>query len=102
MQKIKTQIHAFINFVREQGVIGLAIGFILGGSVSKVVTSLVTDIIQPTIGLMFGSTKGLTALHLGPVMVGNFLAVLIDFLIIAAVVFFAFKGLGLDKLDTKK
>lgn len=93
---------AFTTFVREQGVIGLAIGFILGGSVGKVVASLVTDIIQPVIGLIFGSTEGLTALHFGPVMVGNFAAVLIDFFIIAAVVFFAFKGLGLDKLDAKK
>lgn len=102
MQKIKEQIHAFVSFVREQGVMGLAIGFILGGSVGKVVTSLVTDIVQPLIGLIFGSTEGLVALHLGPVMLGNFLSALIDFFIIAAVVFFAFKGLGLDKLDAKK
>ena len=37
----------FLEFVREQGVVGLATGFILGGAVSKVVTSLVTDIINP-------------------------------------------------------
>jgi large conductance mechanosensitive channel len=40
----------FLNFIREQGVVGLAVGFILGGSVSKVVTSLVTDIINPVLG----------------------------------------------------
>jgi large conductance mechanosensitive channel len=102
MQKIKVQVNAFVTFVREQGVVGLAIGFILGGSVGKVVASLVTDIIQPIIGLIFGSTEGLTALHFGPVMAGNFIAALIDFLIIAAIVFFAFKGLGLDKIDGKK
>ena len=44
----------FIDFIREQGVIGLAIGFILGGAVSKVVTSLVNDIISPVIGLGAG------------------------------------------------
>lgn len=37
----------FIKFIREQGVIGLAIAFILGGAVAKVVSSLVKDIIQP-------------------------------------------------------
>jgi len=36
----------FIDFVREQGVVGLAVGFILGGAVSKVVSSLVKDIIN--------------------------------------------------------
>ncbi len=40
----------FLNFIREQGIIGLATGFILGGAVSKVVSSLVGDIIQPIIG----------------------------------------------------
>ena len=92
----------FIKFIREQGIIGLAIGFILGGSVGKVVTSLVADLIQPIIGLLFGSVYGLQAAHLGPVMVGNFLIALIDFSIIAAVVFYLFKGLKLDKLDLPK
>ncbi len=92
----------FVAFVREQGVMGLAIGFILGGSVSKVVASLVQDIIQPLIGLIFGSTQGLKALHLGPVMIGNFLAIFIDFLIMASVVYFVFKKLKLDRIDKKK
>jgi large conductance mechanosensitive channel len=92
----------FITFVREQGIVGLAIGFILGGAVSKVVASLVQDIIQPTIGLIFGSTQGLKALHLGPIMVGNFLAIFIDFVIVSAVVYFFFKKLRLEMLDKKK
>lgn len=92
----------FVTFIREQGVMGLAIGFILGGSVSKVVTSLVQDLIQPVIGLIFGSTQGLKAFHLGPVMIGNFLAVFIDFMIVAAVVYFVFKKLKLDRIDKKK
>ncbi len=95
-------IHQFIVFIREQGVVGLAIGFILGGSVSKVVSSLVNDLIQPAIGLLFGSTAGLAAFHVGPLKIGNFLVTSIDFLILAAVVFFVFRGLGLSKLDIKK
>lgn len=31
----------FLNFIREQGVVGLAVGFILGGAVSKVVSAIV-------------------------------------------------------------
>lgn len=91
----------FIKFIREQGVVGLAIGFILGGAVGKVVSSLVGDIIQPVIGLIFGSPDGLRYMSIGPVMLGNFLVVLIDFVIIAAVVYFIFKKLKLDALDQK-
>lgn len=44
----------FMNFVREQGVVGLAVGFILGGAVAKMVTALVTDLLNPLIGLLMG------------------------------------------------
>lgn len=92
----------FIRFIREQGVVGLAVGFILGGAVSGVVSSLVEDIINPIIGMIFGSTEGLAGMMLGPVALGHFVAVLIDFIIVAAVVFFIFKRLGLDRLDAAK
>ena len=39
----------FIAFIREQGVVGLAVGFILGGAIAKMVTSLVNDMINPLI-----------------------------------------------------
>jgi large conductance mechanosensitive channel len=93
----------FIEFIRKQGVVGLAVGFILGGAVSKVVSSLVEDIINPLIGLILGSAEGLSqaTFNIGEATIawGNFLGVLIDFIIIAAVVYYIFKGLGLDKLD---
>jgi large conductance mechanosensitive channel len=92
----------FMEFIRTQGVVGLAIGFILGGAISKVVSSIASDIVQPIVGYLFGSTTGLATLRLGPVMYGNFLVNLIDFIIIAAVVFFAFKKLRLEKLDKPK
>ncbi len=92
----------FIEFIREQGVIGLAIGFILGGAVSQLVASLVKDIIQPAIGYIFGSAEGLASLHAGPIMYGQFISIVINFLIISAVVYFGFKGLRLDMLDKKK
>lgn len=95
----------FIDFIRKQGVIGLAIGFILGGAVSKVVSALVTDVINPIIGIFLGKTGNLTnaALSIGPAKIlwGNFISVLIDFLIIALVVYFGVKLLKLDKLDKK-
>lgn len=90
-----------MSFIREQGVVGLAVGFILGGAVSKVVSALVQDIINPLLGYILGSTEGLKALHAGPVLWGDFVAILVDFIVIAAVVYFLVKGLGLDKLDKK-
>lgn len=96
----------FMNFVREQGVVGLAVGFILGGSVNKVVSSLVTDIVNPILGILLGATDGLVNANftIGPaeILYGHFLTVLIDFVTVAAVVYFLVKGLKLDKLDKKK
>lgn len=102
MKKIK----GFVDFVREQGVVGLAVGFILGGSIKEVVSSLVEDVINPLLGLVLGGTGGLevAVFRVGEaeIMWGSFVATLIDFLVIATVVYFGIKGLGLEKLDKKK
>lgn len=92
----------FIDFIREQGVVGLAVGFILGGAISKLVASLVGDIINPVIGLILGK-GGLASAFIqvgeAKMMLGSFVATLIDFFVIAFVVYFGVKALGLDKLD---
>ena len=96
----------FLEFIRQQGVVGLAVGFILGGSVSKVVSAFVEDIINPILGIILGLANGFeeASLIVGPVEIeyGHFLSVLIDFIVIAFVIYFFIKGLGLDKLDRKK
>ena len=96
----------FINFIREQGVIGLAVGFILGGAVAKFVTALITDLINPILGIILGVAGGLKDAYfsIGPAkfMYGDFLSSLIDFIVIALVVYFGVKSLKLDKLDKKK
>ena len=95
----------FMTFIREQGVVGLAVGFILGGAVSKVVASLVEDIINPVLGVALGAAGDLSAasITIGPakIMWGSFISVVIDFLVIALVVYYGVKKLGLDKLDKK-
>jgi len=92
----------FLNFIREQGVIGLAIGFILGGAVGKIVASLVSDIIMPIIAVTLGSAEGLKALSYMGINYGAFIATLVDFVIIAGVIYFVFNKIGLAKLDKKK
>jgi large conductance mechanosensitive channel len=90
----------FMDFIRKQGVVGLAVGFVLGGAVSKVVTALVTDIINPLLGMVIGRTEGLKEakwVFAGQeILWGDFLAVTIDFLVIALVVYYAVKLLGIE------
>ena len=96
----------FVEFIRDKGVVGLAVGFILGGAVSKVVTALVNDIINPPLGILLGAATGLESAKLkigsAEILWGSFLGTLIDFLVIAVVVYIGVKVLGLDKLDKKK
>src|SRR3972149_11904107 len=95
----------FIEFVREQGVMGLGVGFILGGAVSKVVASLVGDIINPLLGVALGAVGNLSEAYWqiggGKLMWGSFVNTTIDFLVIALVVYFGVKLLKLDSLDKK-
>lgn len=94
------QFSDFMDFVRKQSVLGLAVGFILGGAVSKVVTALVTDIINPLLSIVLGATDNLKALKMtvGSVEIlwGDFVSVTIDFLIIALVVYYGVKLLGIE------
>ncbi len=96
----------FLNFVREQGVVGLAVGIILGGGVGKLVGSLVDNIINPVLGIILGAAGGLKDYSVevmgAKLMWGAFTASLIDFLVIALVVYFGVMALGLNKLDKKK
>lgn len=69
-------------------------------------TAIVNDLINPIIGLILGSTKGLEKVYLplfgAKIMYGHFLSVLIDFVVIAAVVYFVVHGMKLDRVDKKK
>jgi large conductance mechanosensitive channel len=96
----------FLDFVREQGVVGLAVGFILGGAVSKLVSALVEDIINPLVALGLGKFKNLSEASIfvgeSELKWGDLVSVFIDFVIVALVVYFGVKWLKLDKMDKKK
>jgi len=95
----------FIEFIRSQGVIGLAVGFIMGGSITKLITAFVNDIINPIVGIFMGAAdlQG-SYLQIGSakIMWGNFVSSLVDFIIIAFIVYFSVKVLGVNKLDKDK
>jgi large conductance mechanosensitive channel len=102
----------FKEFIRTQGVIGLAVGLVLGAAVSVVVKSLVDNIIMPPLGLFLGSADGLRGLTLNlgktdagkeAVMhYGTFLNDVINFLVIALTAYLVIHALRLDRLDKKK
>ncbi len=81
----------FIDFVNKYGVIGLAIGFIIGSASKDLVNALVADILMPVI-LFFvpgGNWRDATV-TVGPVVLalGHFAGALLDYLIIALIIFF--------------
>lgn len=98
-------VRGFFDFIRKQGVVGLIIGFMLGGSLNKLTGALVGDIINPLFGLVF-NTANLRdkAWKIGDASIlwGDLISVTIDFIVIAAVVYFGFKMLKLDKIDLPK
>ena len=108
----KGVIEEFMDFLKTFGVIGLAIAFIIGAAASKLVTSLVTDIVNPFVGL-FLPAGDLKAMSVNATSIvgsgaisefkyGDLIANIIDFLIIAFIVFLAYKQLTKMKLVEDK
>ena len=93
MNKLKSTasgwVKEFKEFALKGNVIDMAIGVIVGGAFGKIVTSLVNDIIMPSIVLMFGDDKSLAELSYEGIKYGNFLQTVVDFLIVALSIFFA-------------
>ena len=100
----------FVDFLQTFGVIGLAIGFVIGVASSAVINSLVKDLINPIVGLVLptGNLSSLNATITSPVsnkpsvfLYGDFISQVIYFIIIALVVFLMYKQLkrlGLAKM----
>lgn len=100
----------FMDFVREQGVVGLAVGLAIGTQATLVVKDIVTAIIDPIVGLIIGNPEGLAAAK-WDVTIGGRSATfafgqlaysLIVFVSVCLVIYFLVKGLKLDKLDKQK
>jgi large conductance mechanosensitive channel len=86
----------FLAFLRKYGIIGLAIAFIIGGAAGRLVSALVTDILMPIITFFLPRGTWQEAVWvIGPIQlaVGHFVAAIIDFLVIALVVFILMKQL---------
>lgn len=89
-------VEEFKSFLSKYGIVGLAIAFIIGGAAGKLVSALVSDIIMPVITFFIpGGGWEEAVWSVGPVVfaVGRFVGSLIDFLVIAFVVFWLMKVL---------
>jgi large conductance mechanosensitive channel len=95
-------IKEFKAFIMRGNVVDLAVAVIIGGAFGKIISSLVNDIIMPLIGLIMGGVDftGL-AFTIGKASVtyGNFINNILDFIIIALVIFLMIKSI--DSLKKK-
>jgi large conductance mechanosensitive channel len=102
----KGMLQEFVKFLQTFGVIGLAIAFVIGAASSKLVSAFVTDLINPLIGLALQDVGDLKKLSFTVVKstfaYGDFIANLIDFMIIAFVVFVLYKQLSKFRLVEDK
>ena len=97
LKKGENTLKEFKEFISKGNIVDMAIGVIIGSAFGKIVTSLVNDIFMPIIGVIIG---GLDFSNLS-IKVGNstimyvsFIQNVVDFLIVAACIFFMIKVLS--------
>ncbi len=97
----------FKKFIARGNVMDMAVGIIIGGAFTAIVTSLVNDILMPVLSLLTGGfdfsalciVLG-TGEHAATLNYGSFIAAIINFLLISFVIFLLIKGI--NKLSVKK
>lgn len=109
--KVPHPFQGFVNFVREQGVVGIGVGFVVGTAATTLVKSLVTNMITPLIGLVTGginfSQKVVCLNSVGgacknTLNYGQVISDFITFMAILLVVYIIVRRLKLESLDKKK
>jgi large conductance mechanosensitive channel len=95
----------FMAFLKNYGVIGLAIAVIIGGKLNELVTSVVQDLLMPLLfqpALQAAQVDDIRKLSYNGILYGKVLGATIDFLVVAIVVFMIAKFLLKEQLVTKK
>lgn len=102
----KGMVKEFVDFLQKFGVIGLAIAFVIGQAASKLVSALVNDMVSPLIGLAMPDVGNLKEISFtvgkSTFLYGDLIANVIDFTVIAFVVFILYKQLSKFKLVEDK
>ena len=107
---MKGFLEEFKKFIMRGNVLDMAVGVIIGGAFTSIVTSLNTDIITPLLALFGGVDFSYLTLVMGSgedaptLLYGNFITAVINFLITAFVIFCLVKGINVlgDKLTKKE
>ena len=95
----------FMAFIKQYGVIGLAIAVIIGGKLNSLITAIVDGLLMPLIGLLpIGGTWQSWEIPLGTqhLLIGPILSALINFLLVAWFVFWFAKKVLREETVTKK
>jgi large conductance mechanosensitive channel len=98
-------IKEFLDFLKAYSVIGLAIAVVIGGKLNELITSLVNDLLMPLVFrpvLLASNVDDVRRLNSQGIFYGRVLGSLIDFLIVALVVFFISKLILREQTVTKK
>lgn len=99
---MKRYIAEFKAFALKGNVMDLAIGVIIGAAFSKIIDSVVTDIVMPVLGIVIGGLD-FTTLSFGigdaNVMYGNFLQAVFNLLVVAAALFVMIKTINRMKKE---
>lgn len=106
----ETQVKGFVDFIRTQGVIGLAIGLAIGTAAGDTVRKLVEGFITPLVQFVVGSRDGLELATWSVQLFGRnadfkwgaFVSSAITLLATALIIYLFIHFLKLDKLDKKK
>ena len=104
MEEKKGFIAEFKEFIARGNVMDLAVGVIVGGAFSAITTSLINDIIMPLLGIFTGSISfAALSVTIGGAVItyGNFIQALLNFLVMAFIVFCMVKAINKmhDKLS---
>ncbi len=87
----------FKTFIARGNVMDMAVGVIIGGAFSNITNSLINDIVMPVLGIFTSSVSfAELSVNIGPAVVtyGNFIQAVLNFLIMAFVVFCLVKALN--------
>jgi large conductance mechanosensitive channel len=85
----------FKAFAMRGNVVDLAVGVVIGAAFGKIVSSLVDGVVMPTIGTITGEGQSITeSLNQGAFKFGTFLQTIIDFTLVAFVIFLVVKAMN--------
>ena len=89
-------VEEFKEFINQGNVMDMAVGVIIGGAFTGIVSSLTDDIIQPIIQLAAGGAPDVSGLMIPgtQINIGAFISAIINFLIVALVVFMMVKSIN--------